>query len=160
MLGAAGELKAPYIRARRAIFIPLPRRHRAVRVPARGQQPEQRLVGLGKTGWHALPRAFRRRLRLLPPLPRRPGPDARAGLRHLSLWSGVGARRACRRRVLAGRAGPLPARAGGLPRARVGADADVPSLHAAALAAGARWFSLRGLAGALRALLRARRGRA
>ena len=104
----------------------------------------------------ALRRALGRRLRPLPPLPRRHRADRRARVRRLPLLARVVAHRARGGRVLARRARSLPAHARDLPRARPDADAHVPPLHLAALDRRRRRLGGRAHGGALRPLLRAR----
>ncbi|TMF32075.1 MAG: glycosyl hydrolase family protein [Chloroflexi bacterium] len=66
----------------------------------------------------------------------------------------MGAHRACRGRVLTRRAGPLPAHARRLPRARRGPDRHVPSLHHPEVAARPGRHRLGAFSGPFRALLR------
>ena len=96
--------------------LPLGRRHR--RPPGRGRQRQQRPLGDGARAALAVRRAQRRRLRLLPPLARGPGPGRRRRAEHLPVQPRVEPDRARGGRVLPRRPRPLPADGRRLPRPR------------------------------------------
>src|SRR5258708_10896122 len=106
--------------------MPLWRRHLG---PAdRGWHYQQRLVVVGTPSLHALSGTLRRRLRLLPPLPRRHRDARWFWAEHLQIQHRVGAHRAGRGGIFARSAGPLSAGPGRVPPARPPAPPPPSSL--------------------------------